>query len=202
VLIKRIQLISLGGLALAIVISLGIAQPAVAMAEDTALCSAAEMPCLEENLYPEGTEITASLVPATVATFESAFLTIKCKESQVRAKTVGALSTPLELSLLELSFPQCQWNTNSCTVSLSKHGNVFLDSGVVTIPFIQLKATCLTQCLLGDELELGASAALGGSLNILATEEPLQNKTFCYGEAWLFSAEYETTAAKPLYLSS
>jgi len=178
--------------------------------------------CSEANKYGSNQEIHAVLTAGKIAKLSTAFKTIECKKSTVKGKiaeewtgsTTQTVTGPIEV----LNFEEC-----NCTVNVLKTGTLEVhadpitdeggkvtdtDNGILTSNGAEVTVTCASifgnvHCIYVTEnttigtLTGGNPAELDANANI--PRKPTDG--LCSEEA-KWTAEYEVTTPKPLYVST
>lgn len=193
-------------------LALGVAAMAfgAGTASATKLCSVNTSPCPAGNTYGKGTSIKTQLVPGTVSTMSSGFVTVTCTESTMSGKTTSEGGSGAVLGeISSATWKNCTSSLGSCTASSLKTpwpaevtgsgGN-----GTMTVQHPGGKFTCGgTTCEYeGSKASLsvtGGNPAKAKASNVSFSK--IGGGILCSStSSW--SGEYEVTSPKPLFIVS
>jgi len=177
-------------------------------ASATVLCKAAEgETCATGSAYPEKTTIEAKLVAGTKAKLVTTFKTIECSKSSVKGETSAEEAEPLTGPEGTLTFEEC-----NCEVKVLKVGKLSTvhiagtNNGTLSSTGNESTVTCSTifgsvHCIYATE-NTDVGTLTGGNPAKLKAEAVIPRLTtngLC-SEQSEWSAEYEVTAPKPLFI--
>jgi hypothetical protein len=165
--------------------------------------------CPEGQTYPAGTKIEAKLVAGTKAKLVTAFKTIECEESAVSGETSAEEAEPLTGPEGTLSFSKCNCETvnvlkagtlSTTWIAGTNNGTLSSTGSETTVQCASLFGT--VHCIyVTEKTDVGTLA--GGNpakLTAKATIPRLTTDSLC-AEKSEWSAEYEVTSPKPLFVA-
>lgn len=181
----------------------------VGMASATKLCPENKSPC--PAAYKKGTSIKAQLVAGTKSVMSSGFVTIECTESTMSGKTTsdGGAGAPVLGEITSVTWKNCKTSGgSSCTTSaLGTPWPAVVNgsggSGTMTISGAAGKFTCSVTCEY-EAKSASVSATGGNPAKIKASSVSFSRigGSFLCSSSASWSAEYEVTAPKPLFVVS
>jgi len=162
----------------------------------------------EKNPEGKGVTVEAKLVANTKAKLVTSFKTIECEESAVKGETSTEEAEPLTGPEGSLSFGKC-----NCTVNVLKAGTLSTtwisgtNNGTLSSNKNETTVVCNSifgsvHCIYATE-KTDVGKLTGGTTAVLkaeATIPRLATDALC-SEKSEWSAEYEVTAPKPLFVS-
>jgi hypothetical protein len=181
-------------------------------ASATRLCAQNTTPCPAGSTYGKGTSIKAQLVPGTTSVVTSGFVTVVCTESTMSGKTTsagGGSGTPVLGQISSVTWKGCKTTSgSSCTasalntpwgVSVSGSGG----NGTMTVSGAAGKFTCSVTCEY-EAKTASVSASGGNPARIKASNVSFSRigGSFLCSSSASWSAEYEVTSPKPLFVVS
>jgi hypothetical protein len=181
----------------------------VGTASATRLCPENKSPCAAP--YKKGTSIKAQLVKGTKSVVSSGFVTVECTESTMSGKTTsdGGAGVPVLGEITSVTWKNCQTTSgSSCTASaLGTPWPVQVNgsggSGTMTVSGAAGKFSCAVTC--EYEAKTASVAANGGNpARIKASSVGFSRigGSFLCSSSATWSAEYEVTSPKPLFVVS
>lgn len=200
--LKILGLCVLGALAATAVMGVGTASA-------TKLCPTNTSPC--PNPYKKGTSIKAQLVPGTVSTMSSGFVTIQCTQSEMNGKTTseGGSKVAVKGSITSVTWKGCKTTSGtSCTASAlntpwGAEVNGSGGNGTMTVTGAAGKFTCSATC--EYEAKSASVSVTGGGPAIIKANNVSFSKiggSFLCSSSASWSAEYEVTAPNPVFVVS
>lgn len=203
--LKMLGLCLLGALALTALIGPGTASA-------TKLCSVNTAPCPAGNTYGKGTAIKAQLVPGTKSVVSSGFVTVECTESTMSGKTTsagGGSGVAVLGQISSVTWKNCKTTSgSSCTASaLNTPWGVEVNgsggSGTMSVSGAAGKFSCAVTC--EYEAKTASVSANGGNpatIKAAGVGFSRIGGSFLCSSSASWSAEYEVTAPKPLFVVS
>jgi hypothetical protein len=167
------------------------------------LCKGVSKPCSLK--YGSGTPLSAKLKAGVTSTLEAGFANIKCEESSMTGEVQdpGSSIEPVVGVWSSWTFGGC-----NCSVTVPSAGNFGTDwtsenNGAVTLSGLETKVDCGgKECTFGGAVK-GITLTGGNPAVIKITAVPIPKKTGiaeCSSSS-KWTAEYEVTAPKPLYVT-
>lgn len=183
-----------------------------AMAETTTLCQSEQVPCPEEEKYPEGTQVEAA---AEGLTLSNEYETVTCKESIILGEVSSeSLANPLELILTSVSLSGCtcgEIHHLQAKVTVLNLGEFLLSRtakglGAASFSGTKVLVSCFFNCtyLYGENpifhflSTVGEEPASLTAEKLGLTKEP---SAFC-PPGTVITATYKVASPTPLYISS
>jgi hypothetical protein len=168
------------------------------------LCKSEAKPC--SLRYGSGTAITARLKTGTNSILNAGFPVVECGESSMSGEVQdpGSSTEPIVGVWTSWTFGGC-----NCKVTVPSAGNFSIDwtsgsSGALTLSGFETKAECGgKECIFGSGVSEGITLSGGSPAAIKAVAAPIPKKSGiaeCKSTSeW--SAEYEVTTPKPLFVA-
>ena len=171
------------------------------------LCNFETNPCgVFAKPFRAGTAFNAKLKVGISSILEAGFASIKCEESAMSGEIQdpGSSTEPAVVVLSSWTFGGC-----NCKVEAPKAGSVGIDwtsgsNGALVLSGFEIAVDCGGKlCTFGSSVKEGIALTGGNPATIKATAAPVPKKTGiaeCNSTS-KWSAEYEVTAPKPLYVA-
>lgn len=179
-------------------------------ASATKLCSVNSSPCPAGNTYGKGTAIKTQLVAGTKSVMSSGFVTITCSESTMSGKTTTAGGSGAVLGeISSVTWKSCTSSLGSCTTSAlntpwpaevtGSGGN-----GTMTVSKPGGKFTCGGTTCEYEGSKASVSISGGNPARAKASNVSFSKigGSFLCSSTASWSAEYEVTSPKPLFIVS
>jgi hypothetical protein len=200
--LKMLSLAAVVAAALMAVVGAGAAQA------ETTLCKVTEDACSTANMYPVGTSITA--VTTSKATLKAGFVTVKCNGTL--SGTTTTTTTP-EGGITALGWTACEGAEEVVSEPTVAGGKEFGQlqvhwdaehNGNLTAKNIRVRIKALgVTCFYGGTVSTGLTLKGGNPATVTANAEieRLSGSSVLCGNPANWTATYEVTAPKPLYVS-
>lgn len=173
------------------------------------LCSAKEfngVPCFFGKRFGAGTPVSATLKSGTASVLNAGFANIECEGSAMNGELLdpGSSTEPVVGAWSSWTFSGC-----NCSVSAPKAGDFSVDwssgsDGALVLSGFEIKANCGgKECVFGGSINEGITLLGGSPAMIKAVGAPVAKQSGvaeCESSS-KWTAEYEVTAPKPLYVA-
>ncbi|HET7510283.1 MAG TPA: hypothetical protein VFJ65_08565 [Solirubrobacterales bacterium] len=176
-------------------------QPLFVVGDTTRLCKTASSPCTES--YEKGTKIKSALKSGTKAVLKDNFGSVTCEESEIAGELTSS-GTPVEGTVSSVTFAKCNCPTTSPPIEARsftvrwKSGN----DGSMTLPGVAISVACSGAECVGFAGVKEKVSLIGSNPAVIKLEEAPFAKSSGAGCGTLkWTAEYEVTEPKPLYVS-
>jgi len=179
-------------------------------ASATKLCSVNTSPCPAGNTYGKGTAIKTQLLAGTKSVMSSGFVTITCSESTMSGKTTSEGGSGAVLGeISSVTWKSCTSSLGSCTTSAlntpwpaevsGSGGNGTMTVGKPGGKFTCGGTTCEYEGSKASVSISGGNPAKAKASNVSFSK--IGGGFLCSSTA-SWSAEYEVTSPKPLFIVS
>ncbi len=170
------------------------------------LCKENKSPCPEAQQYPSGTKISAQLVAGTKAVLTGT-LNVECSVSTVSGETTAKSGSPLPGKITGLTFKTCTTCPTVTAESLPYAASVTASgagNGGLTVsnPKVKLSGCFGFATCIASAASVTLDVVGGNPARVKAVKEPLTLSGFGCGSSGTWTAEYEITAPKPVFVTT